>query len=57
MGNWEGGGPPTPLWLCVLLLPLVSFLALVAWLPLTMPVVLPVAFAWDYLARRGHDET
>jgi len=58
MANWEAsavrgrGGPPTPWWLCLLLLPLVPFLALVAWLPFTMPVVLPVAVAWDYLAGR-----
>ena len=45
----RGGGPPTPIWLCLVLSPLIPLLMLVAWIPFTMPVMLPVGFVWDHL--------
>lgn len=47
MGNWEGGGPPAPWWLCVLLTPLLPVLVILALLPFTIIVVLPFAVLLD----------
>lgn len=50
LNRMEMEGPPTTFWDGIRFLPLTPFIALIAWLPFTVLVVLPIAFAWEMLA-------